>query len=88
MAYFVRNKRTHQPVYKILTFIFLFCSKYVGFIEKVCFRMFTIRVYCTTNIVLDTATVYETSNEITQLSAILRWGDAENIPTDTMSTET
>jgi len=75
MAYFVRNKRTHQPVYKILTFKFLFCSKYVGFIEKsVFFRMFTIRVYCTTtmqaNIVLDTATVYETSDKITQLSAI------------------
>jgi len=36
MAYFVRNKLTHQPVYKLLTFEFLLSSKYVDFIQKVC----------------------------------------------------
>ena len=36
MAYFVRNKLMHRPVYKLLTFEFLLCSKFVDFIEKMC----------------------------------------------------
>jgi len=41
MAYFVRNKLAHQPAYKLLTFEFLLCSKYVDFIEEcACVCMF------------------------------------------------